>query len=118
MSEFNIWADPEAAAIVFDCGAPLTMAGLDVTHQFRAVLALTHPHLFERAARHVVIETSGEHTRGMTVIDQRNLVDRPAPNCDVLESVDPEATFDVIVDAIADATSTRGPADPSDPGVR
>lgn len=35
-AEFNIWADPEAAAIVFASGIPLTMAGLDVTHQFQA----------------------------------------------------------------------------------
>ena len=32
-AEFNIWADPEAAAIVFDSGIPIRMAGLDVTHQ-------------------------------------------------------------------------------------
>ena len=32
-AEFNIWADPEAAAIVFREGGPLTMVGLDVTHQ-------------------------------------------------------------------------------------
>lgn len=31
--EFNIWADPEAAAIVFDCGRPITMSPLEVTHQ-------------------------------------------------------------------------------------
>ena len=31
--EFNIWADPEAAAIVFNCGRPLTMSPLEVTHQ-------------------------------------------------------------------------------------
>jgi inosine-uridine nucleoside N-ribohydrolase len=32
MGEFNIWADPEAAQIVFSSGAPIIMAGLDVTH--------------------------------------------------------------------------------------
>lgn len=32
-AEFNIWADPEAAAIVFGAGLPLRMVGLDVTHQ-------------------------------------------------------------------------------------
>ena len=32
-AEFNIWADPEAADIVFRKGGPLTMVGLDVTHQ-------------------------------------------------------------------------------------
>jgi purine nucleosidase len=32
-AEFNIYVDPEAAAIVFDASWPLTMVGLDVTHQ-------------------------------------------------------------------------------------
>jgi len=32
-AEFNIYADPEAAAIVFELGVPITMMGLDVTHQ-------------------------------------------------------------------------------------
>ena len=34
VAEFNVWADPEAAAVVFDYGGPLVMAGLDLTHQF------------------------------------------------------------------------------------
>jgi len=149
-AEFNIWADPEAAAIVFGYGGPLIMAGLDVTHRFQAtperiavvgalpgqlpavlaglltffsrmylerhddgailgaaihdplaVLAVTHPSLFERVRRHVAIETLGEHTRGMTVIDERRLVGRPAPNCDVLTAVDDAAAFDVVVEAVA-----------------
>lgn len=32
-AEFNIYVDPEAAAIVLACGAPITMMPLDVTHQ-------------------------------------------------------------------------------------
>jgi purine nucleosidase len=32
-AEFNIWWDPEAAAIVFGAGWRVTMAGLDVTHK-------------------------------------------------------------------------------------
>ena len=32
-AEFNIFADPEAAKIVFNCGAPIIMMPLDVTHQ-------------------------------------------------------------------------------------
>jgi len=35
-AEFNIWADPEAARVVFAAGIPLTMVGLDVT--LKAVL--------------------------------------------------------------------------------
>lgn len=32
-AEFNIFVDPEAADRVLRCGRPITMAGLDVTHQ-------------------------------------------------------------------------------------
>ena len=32
-AEFNIWADPEAAARVFESGLDVTMVGLDVTHK-------------------------------------------------------------------------------------
>jgi inosine-uridine nucleoside N-ribohydrolase len=42
-AEFNIWADPEAAQRVFHAGVPVTMIGLDVTHQ-----ALLTPTLAER----------------------------------------------------------------------
>ena len=150
MGEFNIWADPEAAAIVFGYGGPIVMAGLDVTHQFQAtperiarihalpgtladvlsnllgffsanylerhdpgslrgaavhdplaVFAVTHPALFDRLPRHVAIETRGEHTRGMTVIDQRAITARAAPTCEVLTTVDAESGFDLLIDAIA-----------------
>jgi purine nucleosidase len=35
-AEFNIWADPEAAAEVFASGCRMIVMGLDVTHQVRA----------------------------------------------------------------------------------
>ena len=44
-AEFNIWADPEAAARVFTSGIDLTMVGLDVTHK-----ALFRPADSERLA--------------------------------------------------------------------
>lgn len=40
-AEFNVWADPEAAAIVVDAGCPVWMCGLDCTRQFLADRALT-----------------------------------------------------------------------------
>ncbi|MET0577854.1 MAG: nucleoside hydrolase, partial [Ilumatobacteraceae bacterium] len=139
--------DPEAAAVVFDAGVPLVMAGLDLTFQLLAtparidavrrqpgrlaatladlfgffsagyigrheglagaavhdpcaVLALTHPDLFEREDRHVAIETTGRLTRGMTVIDRRVQIDRPAANCHVLTRIDADAAWAVIVDAV------------------
>ena len=36
-AEFNIYADPEAAHIVFSSGVPITMVGLDVTFQTQAL---------------------------------------------------------------------------------
>ncbi|MCY3878513.1 MAG: nucleoside hydrolase [Rhodobacteraceae bacterium] len=41
-AEFNIYVDPHAAAIVFACGAPVTVMPLDVTHK-----ALTSPERIE-----------------------------------------------------------------------
>jgi inosine-uridine nucleoside N-ribohydrolase len=150
-AEFNIWADPDAAAIVYQCGLPITMAGLDVTHQFLvtperiatvdaidtafttmiadlfrffsknyisrhdhirgaalhdplAVLALTHPQLFEGTDRHVTVETRGEHTAGMTVIDRRDITDRRAPNVHVLDRVDDDAAWELVLDSLRAAT--------------
>jgi hypothetical protein len=37
----------------------------------------------------------------MTVIDQRAITARAAPNCDVLTTVDHDAAFDLLIDAIA-----------------
>ena len=41
VAEFNIFADAEAAARVFESGAQLTMCGLNLTHQFQTGDALT-----------------------------------------------------------------------------
>ena len=41
VAEFNIFADPEAAAKVFESGAEITMCGLNLTHQFQTSDALT-----------------------------------------------------------------------------
>ena len=70
-------------------------------HDPCAVMALTHPHLFTRSRRHVVIELTGTHTRGMTLVDQRDLREVKEANCDVLETIDAEAAFAVMTDAIA-----------------
>lgn len=148
VAEFNIWADPHAAAIVFQYGGPLIMAGLDVTHRFQAtpqriagvraiggalasllgdlfeffsrtyvsrhhnmegaavhdplaVMALTHPHLFQRQAAHVVVETDGTHTVGQTIIDRRTLIEVPAPNCDILTDIDTDAAWATVTEAVA-----------------
>ncbi len=48
-AEFNIWADPEAAARVFGSGLDVTMVGLDVTH--RALVTPGHAQDLRRAGR-------------------------------------------------------------------
>jgi len=70
-------------------------------HDPCAVLALTHPQLFTTKDHHVVVETHGELTRGMTLIDQRGLIEREHPNCTVQWDVEASKAFDVIVAAIA-----------------
>jgi purine nucleosidase/pyrimidine-specific ribonucleoside hydrolase len=45
LAEFNVWVDPEAADLVIRSGLPVTMCGLDVTHQ-----ALATPAVLERFA--------------------------------------------------------------------
>jgi inosine-uridine nucleoside N-ribohydrolase len=128
-AEFNTWVDPEAADIVFRCGAPIRMLGLNTTHDvlveehhveallqvgteravfmaelyrfFRstylqafgmpaaplhdpcAVLAVSHPHLFDLRPRHVEIELTGTITRGMTVVDERGWGMGEKPNAEV-----------------------------------
>ncbi len=147
-AEFNIWADPHAAAMVMEHGGHLLMAGLDVTHRFQAtperielirrlsgrlasvladlfdffshmyvsrhedmrgaavhdplaVMILTHPELFTTRRAHVTVETDGIHTIGMTVIDQRTLLERPDPNCTLVTGIDADAAFAVVTEAIA-----------------
>jgi inosine-uridine nucleoside N-ribohydrolase len=48
-AEFNIWADPEAAARVFASGLDVTMVGLDVTH--RALVTEAHKEQLRGAGR-------------------------------------------------------------------
>ena len=36
-AEYNVWADPEAAAVVFESGAPLTMVGWDVSRTYAVI---------------------------------------------------------------------------------
>ena len=45
-AEANIWSDPEAAEVVFAAGWPVTMIGLDVTHQF-IVTAISNDLLYQ-----------------------------------------------------------------------
>ncbi len=142
-AEFNILVDPEAAAAVFDAPWPVTMVGLDVTHQARctpavqqrfagmstpvgdfvdglmryfrsayakateftdppvhdpcAVAALADPELLDVVPAEVQVETRGEHTTGMTVVD----FDSVAARHRVATGIDAPGFWEMVVEAVA-----------------
>ncbi|MDR4895965.1 pyrimidine-specific ribonucleoside hydrolase RihA [Yersinia kristensenii] len=145
-AEFNIFVDPEAADRVFKSGIPITMAGLDVTHQAQVMDAdidrirqldnpiaevvaglldffmlyhrqerwgfqgaplhdpctiawLLAPELFTSIERWVGIETRGEYTQGMTVVDYYQLTGNK-PNAEVLMDIDRKGFIDLLVERI------------------
>lgn len=145
-AEFNIYADAEAAKVVFESGVPLTMMGLDVTHQalvtpeiadrfealgtpaarfvteliaffrdaYRDVFGFTDPPvhdvcciaycidptIFKCRKLHVDIETRGEFSYGMTVIDQTGVTGKEA-NVNVAFELDFGKFWDLILGAVA-----------------
>jgi len=154
-AEFNVLADPEAAAAVFSAGWPVTMVGLDLTRQVKvtaglierlreldgpaarlvldtmtfynaaigelarqtehqdadgdatagslhdpaAVAYVIDPSMFTVADAVVAVETAGEHTYGMTVVDFA--LRGRAPNAVVPTGIRPDAFYDRLIDAIA-----------------
>lgn len=148
-AEFNILADPEAAAIVFEAPVRRVLAPLDLTHQllmgeeesaaFRAtgtdsgrfvadlldfyrrayerrfsrklpgplhdpcaVLAVTHPEIFDRVDMHVVVELGGHHTRGMTLADRRGVYGASPANTQVLTTIDVPRARSLLLEAVVD----------------
>jgi inosine-uridine nucleoside N-ribohydrolase len=70
-------------------------------HDPCAVLALSHPELFERTPHHVAIELTGTHTRGMTLADRRSVHRTKPANVDVLTKIDAEAATALLVETLA-----------------
>lgn len=89
----HFYAGRYAAAFGGSLGGPL--------HDPVAVLALTHPHLLEREALHVVVELTGTHTRGMTLADLRGVRGGSPANVEVLMHIDAEAATDILVETVA-----------------
>jgi inosine-uridine nucleoside N-ribohydrolase len=77
----------------------LTGEDLAALHDPCAVLAVTHPGLFDFANHRVRIELDGTHTRGMTVIDRR-VARGPV---EVAWAVDAERALELIGQAVSSA---------------
>src|SRR6266851_596446 len=116
-AEFNINVDPEAAAIVFTAGWPLTMVGLDLTHQALATPAVLQriaalgtpvariavarvidPSVITCVDAFVAIETRGGFTSGMTVTDFSGRLGQK--NVQVATRLDVDKFWNLMVDAI------------------
>ncbi len=69
-------------------------------HDAVAVAHLAHPGLVTTIRANVVVELTGEHTRGRTVVDLHGVTNRP-PNADVGMDIDRERFVDLLRSAIA-----------------
>lgn len=144
-AEFNIWVDAEAAKVVFNSGVPITMFGLDVTHQAIAtdeirnelsqinnsvaqfvndllkffaktykevfgfdgppihdactIAYLINPSIFELRHVHVGVETKGEQTYGMTVVDTLGVTGNE-PNVHFAYKLDSNKFWDLMIRAL------------------
>ena len=88
-----------AARLAGKTGAEAHRVGAPL-HDPCAVLAVTHPHLFETTKLHVVVETRGTHTRGMTLADTRPWADPAAANVEVVARADGPAAIAVVLAAL------------------
>ena len=147
-AEYNIWADPEAAAVVFAADWQVTMIGLDLTlqaqanaqviarlkqlgaladelivplatfyyrpeipdwdgqavHDVCAMAYVARPDLFEVSPARVDIETQGQFTRGMTVVD----FDAPNPNALVATKLDVDGFWAYVETVYARVAAEHG----------
>ena len=69
-------------------------------HDPCAVMAITHPHLFTVERLHVVVETTGTHTRGMTHPDLRPWADPTRANVDAAVGARRDEGLDVVLAAL------------------
>ncbi len=69
-------------------------------HDPCAILAITHPDLFETRRLLVAVETTGTLTTGMTVADLRPWADPSKANVDVVVRADRDAAISVVLNAL------------------
>jgi len=151
-AEFNIYVDPEAAAVVFTSGMPIEMVGWDVSRNDATLtsaemdevsaagdlgrfcagiqaklfefcrdvtkidgadlpdpvtmaIAIEPEVALEAESVHVAVETSGELTRGMTVVDKLGLLGKQ-PNARVVTRADRQRFLTLLHTAAAQPALT------------
>ncbi|EOP3992322.1 ribosylpyrimidine nucleosidase [Escherichia coli] len=97
-AEFNIFADPEAARVVFTSGVPLVMMGLDLTnqtvctpdviarmeraggpvHDATCIGYLINPHGIKTQEMYVEVDVNSGPCYGRTVCDELGVLGKPA----------------------------------------
>lgn len=75
-------------------------------HDPCAVLAVSHPQLFDLRDRHVAIELHGTLTRGMTIVDQRGDGLGEAANAQVAYDPDGPAVMALVHDAVVGGSTS------------
>jgi len=70
-------------------------------HDPCAVLAVSHPGLFEFVPSHVDIELAGTFTRGMTVVDQRGMRNAAATNAKVAMRADGPHCMELLFETVS-----------------
>jgi inosine-uridine nucleoside N-ribohydrolase len=144
-AEFNIYIDAEAAKVVYESGVPITMMGLDLTHQALATEEVTEriaaienpaakfvsdllvffrktylevfgfehppvhdvccvaycidPSVVEAKKLRVDVETKGELTYGMTLVDVHGVTGLE-PNVNVAMKLDHAKFWDMVIEAL------------------
>jgi len=144
-AEFNVYVDPDAAAVVLRSGAKIAMLPLDVTHQMRSTRArldalralgnrsgialaemltfsehfdlqkygwegaplhgpcvpayMLRPEMFSGRHVNVMVETGGDLTLGMTVVDWWRVTERPA-NAFYVRDGDAEAYYALLTERV------------------
>ncbi|KAF2589360.1 hypothetical protein F2Q70_00042072 [Brassica cretica] len=117
-SEANIFGDPEAADIVFTCGADIIAVGINVTHQVvmtgvylhdpTTILAAFLPSLFTYTEGVVRVQTNGI-TRGLTLLyNNRKRFEEVTewtdkPSVKVAVTVDAPAVLKLIMDRLMES---------------
>jgi purine nucleosidase len=112
VSEFNIWADPESAEVVFASGMPVTMIGWDISRKYAEINEETSSKIRALGSRRAEVAVDCQRTlvtfcRDVTGVDGFDLPDPIA----IAVAIDPTIatdTFEAAIHVSLNDDFTRG----------